>query len=166
MTGFMDTTMLLWILAGVLMLVGLVGTLAPLLPGIPLMLAGMLLAAWAEDFQRIGWGTLIALAVLTALSFVIEAVAAALGANRVGASRAAVIGSALGAIFGFFLGLVGLIVGPFVGAVAGELLARGGPGRAMEVGVAAWLGFLLGTVAKVAIAFVMLGVFIAALLID
>lgn len=166
MTAIMDTTTLLWVLAGVLMLAGLAGTLLPLVPGIPLMMAGMLLAAWAEDFTRIGWGTLLLLALLTALSFVIEAVAAAMGAKRVGASRAAVVGAALGALFGFFLGFVGLLIGPFLGAVAGELLARPGATRAMQVGFGAWVGFLLGTVAKVAVAFMMLGVFVAAVIID
>lgn len=166
MTTIMDTTTLLWVLAGVLMLVGLAGTLLPLVPGIPLMMAGMLLAAWAEDFTRIGRGTLLLLALLTALSFVIEAVAAAMGAKRVGASRAAVFGAALGALFGFFLGFVGLLIGPFVGAVAGELLARPGATRAMQVGFGAWVGFLLGTVAKIAVAFMMLGVFVAAVIID
>lgn len=166
MTTIMDTTTLLWILAGVLMLVGLAGTLLPLVPGIPLMMVGMLIAAWAEDFTRITWGMLLLLALLTALSFVIEAVAAAMGAKRVGASRAAVLGAALGALFGFFLGIVGLIVGPFVGALAGELMARPGAGRAMQVGWGAWVGFLVGTVAKVAVAFVMLGLFAAAVIID
>lgn len=166
MNGIMDTTTLLWVLAGVLVLVGLVGTLVPLLPGIPLMMGGMLLGAWAEDFTRVGWYTLGFLLALTVLSLVVEAAASGLGAKRVGASRAAVVGAALGALFGFFLGIVGLLVGPFVGAVAGELLARGGPARAMQVGAGAWLGFLVGTVAKVAIAFIMLGVFLFAFFID
>lgn len=166
MNGIMDTATLLWILAGVLMLAGLMGTVVPLLPGVPLLMAGMLLGAWAEDFTRVGWGTLGFLLALTVLSIVAEALAASLGAKRVGASRAAAVGAALGAVFGFFLGIIGLLLGPFVGAVAGELLARGGPGRAMQVGVGAWLGFLIGTVAKVAIAFIMLGVFFFALLID
>lgn len=166
MTAIMEMTTLLWVLGAVLVLLGLAGTVLPLVPGIPLMLAGMLLAAWAEDFTRIGWGTLVLLAVLTALSLVVEAMAAALGAKRVGASRAAILGAALGALFGFFAGFIGILVGPFIGAVAGELLARPGASRAVEVGVGAWVGFLIGTVAKIAVAFVMLGVFVAALLIN
>ena len=166
MNGIMDMTTLLWVLGGVLMLLGLAGTVLPLVPGIPLMLAGMVLAAWAEGFTRIGWATLVLLAVLTALSLVVEAMAAALGAKRVGASGAAVAGAALGALLGFFAGFVGIIIGPFIGAVAGELLARPGAGRAVAVGVGAWIGFLVGTVAKIALAFVMLGVFVAALLIN
>ena len=165
MTLIMDMTILLWVLGGVLMLLGLAGTVLPLIPGIPLLWVGMVLAAWAEDFTRIGWGTLLLLAALTVLSLVIEAVAAALGARRVGASRAAVMGAALGALFGFMAGLIGIIVGPFIGAVIGELVARPDGRRAVTVGVGAWIGLLVGTVAKIAVAFVMLGVFIAALLI-
>jgi len=166
MNLIMDTTTLLWVLGALLMLVGLAGTLLPLIPGIPLMMGGMLLAAWAGDFVRVGWTTLAVLGGLTVLSLVIEAVAAALGAKRVGASRAAVVGAAIGALVGFFAGFIGLIIGPFVGAMAGELLARGREARAVEVGFGAWLGFLVGTVAKVGIAFVMLGIFVAALVID
>jgi uncharacterized protein len=162
----MDTSLLLWLLAALLVLVGLAGTLLPLLPGIPLMLAGMLIAAWADDFTRIGWVTLTILAVLTAASFVVELVAAALGAKRVGASRAAITGAALGTVLGFFLGLPGLVLGPFVGALAGELMARRDPRRAVHVGLGAWVGFAVGTVAKLAVAFMMLGVFLAAWLID
>jgi uncharacterized protein YqgC (DUF456 family) len=166
MTPIMDATVLLWVLAAVLVLVGLAGTLLPLLPGIPLMLLGMLIAAWAEDFTRIGAGTLVILTLFTALSFVIEAAAAAMGARRVGASRQAIAGAALGAVLGFFLGFVGLLLGPFVGAVAGELLARREGPRALHVGFAAWVGFAVGTIAKVAVAFMMLGIFITALIID
>ncbi|HUG73267.1 MAG TPA: DUF456 family protein [Steroidobacteraceae bacterium] len=162
----MDATLLLWILAGVLMLVGLAGTLLPVLPGIPLMMIGMLIAAWADDFNRIGWVTLVILAVLMALSFVIELAAAALGARRVGASREAIAGAALGALLGLFMGLAGLILGPFIGAVAGELMARRNTSQAMRAGIGAWLGFVVGTIAKLAVAFTMLGVFLLALFID
>jgi uncharacterized protein len=162
----MDSSLLLWVLGAVLVVVGLAGTLLPLLPGIPLMLVGMILAAWADDFTRIGGVTLVILAVLTALSFVIELAAAALGAKRVGASREAIAGAALGTVLGFFLGLAGLILGPFVGALAGELMARRDPARAVHVGIGAWVGFLVGTIAKLAVAFMMLGVFITAWLID
>jgi hypothetical protein len=166
MTAIMDTTVLLWVLAGILMLIGLAGTVLPLLPGIPLMLIGMLVAAWAEDFTRIGWVTLVILGVLMALSFVVEFVAAALGVKRTGASRQAVAGAALGTLLGFFFGFAGLLFGPFIGAVGGELLARRDASAALNAGVGAWVGFVLGAVAKLAVAFTMLGVFIAALVID
>jgi uncharacterized protein YqgC (DUF456 family) len=166
MADVMDATLLLWILAGILMLVGLAGTLLPVLPGIPLMMIGMLVAAWADGFTRIGWLTLAILAVLMGLSFVIEMAAAALGAQRVGASREAIAGAALGALLGVFLGLAGLILGPFIGAVAGELMARRNSAQALRAGAGAWLGFVAGTIAKLAVAFTMLGVFALALFID
>jgi uncharacterized protein len=152
---------LLWVLAGGLMLVGLAGTVLPMLPGVPLVFAGMLLAAWIDGFSRVGAATLIALGLLTLLSFVVEYVAAALGARRAGASRQAMLGAAIGTFAGLFFGLPGLLLGPFVGAVIGELVARGGTSRAVGVGVGAWVGFAVGSIAKLAIAFTMIGVFIA-----
>lgn len=157
----MEST-LLWILAAVLVLVGLAGTVLPALPGVPLMLLGMVIAAWADDFTRIGATTIVILGLLTALAMVIDFAAGALGARRAGASREAIAGAVLGTLIGAFMGLPGLIAGPFVGAVAGEILARGRMMRAMHVGAAAWIGFALGAVAKLAVAFTMLGVFAAA----
>ena len=63
------------------------------------------------------------------------------------------------AIVGLFFGLPGLLFGPFAGAVVGELAGRRDVGQAMRVGVASWLGFIFGTLLKIAIAFAMLGVF-------
>lgn len=159
-------TKLLWVLALGLMLLGLAGTIAPLLPGVPLLLLGMLVAAWIDGFTRIGVATLVVLGVLTLLSVIVEFIAASFGAKRAGASRQAIIGAAIGTVAGMFLGLAGLIVGPFAGAAIGELLAHRDPGRAVGVGVASWIGFAIGTIVKVAVAFTMLGVFVAAWLID
>jgi uncharacterized protein YqgC (DUF456 family) len=166
MAAIMDTSILLWLLAAILVLVGLAGTVLPMLPGIPLMMAGMLIAAWADEFTRITWATLLVLGILLVLSFVIELAAAALGAKRVGASRQAIVGAAVGTLLGALLGLPGLVLGPFIGALAGELLARRDAARAVEVGIGAWIGFLLGAIAKLAVAFTMLGVFAAAWFID
>lgn len=167
----MEVSVLLWVLAVGLMLVGLAGTVMPLLPGVPLMLLGMIIAAWIGDFTRIGPWTLAILAALTLLAVVVDLGAAALGAKRVGASRQAVLGAGVGTVVGIFLGLPGLILGPFIGAVAGELLARRRLTRAetqaaLNIGIGAWIGFVIGTVAKLAVAFTMLGVFAAAWYID
>jgi uncharacterized protein YqgC (DUF456 family) len=156
----------LWTLAVLLMLVGFAGVVLPALPGIPLMFAGMLLAAWIDDFTRIGWLALVVLGVLTTITVVIDFAAGSLGAKRVGASPRAIAGAAIGTVIGIFFGLPGLLLGPFVGAVIGEFAAAGGPRQALRVGVASWLGFAFGTLLKVAIAFAMLGVFALALLID
>jgi len=157
---------LLWVLAVALMLVGLAGVVLPAIPGIPLMFAGMLLAAWIEDFTRIGGLTLAVLGGLTLLTLIIDFAAGALGAKRVGASPKAIVGAALGTLVGLFFGLPGLLLGPFVGAVAGELAARGGVDQALRVGIASWVGFFFGTLLKIAIAFAMLGVFGLALWVD
>ena len=71
-------------------------------------------------------------------------------------------GSAIGTIAGLFFGLPGLIIGPFAGAVIGELTAGRDLARAGRAGIVAWLGFLIGTVVKVGIAFAMVGIFLTA----
>jgi len=156
-------TLLLWILAVALVTIGLVGIVLPAVPGTILIFAGLLLAAWADGFTRVGVGTLVVLGILAAASYAIDFLAAALGARRLGASRRAMAGAALGTLLGLFLGLPGLIVGPFVGAVLGEWSATRDLARAGRTGVAAWIGFVIGIAAKVGVAFLMIGVFLAAL---
>ena len=150
------------VLAIVMVCVGVAGSVLPALPGVPLVFAGLLLAAWAGGFQQVGWVTLVVLGLLTALSFVIDLAATAAGARRVGATRLAVVGAALGTLAGVFLGLPGLLLGPFVGAVAGELISHGRMQQATRAGLATWVGLLFGTLAKLALVFTMLGVFAAA----
>ena len=150
----------LWlVLAVVLVCVGIAGSVLPALPGVPLVFLGLLLAAWAGDFEQVSWVTLVLLGLLTLVSFVIDVAATAAGARRVGATRLAVIGAALGTLGGLFLGLPGLVLGPFVGAVAGELLSHGQVQQATRAGLATWVGLIFGTLAKLALVFTMLGVF-------
>jgi len=150
---------LYFVLSAVLILVGIIGTVVPALPGVPLVFAGMLLAAWADHFQHVGTITLVVLGVLCLLALVIDFVAGLLGAKRVGASPHAIWGAMLGTIVGLFFGVPGLVFGPFLGAVAGELLVGSRLERAAHVGVGTWLGLLFGTLAKIALCFAMLGVF-------
>ncbi|MFL6550905.1 MAG: DUF456 domain-containing protein [Povalibacter sp.] len=152
----------LWILSILLMVVGAAGIVLPALPGIPLMFAGMVVAAAIDDFVRIGWITLAVLGFLTLFSVIIEFAASALGAKQVGASRQAVWGALLGTVIGIFFGIPGLLLGPFVGAVLAELSVHGQLNRAGRVGVATWVGLIFGTLAKIAIAFAMLGIFVFA----
>ncbi len=156
-------TVLLWVVASVLVLVGLAGILLPALPGTILIFAGLLLAAWADGFTRVGAGTLVVIGVIAAASYGVDFVAAAIGVKRLGASPRAMAGAALGTLLGLFLGLPGLILGPFVGAVLGELSAHRDLARAGRAGVAAWIGFAIGTAVKVALAFSMLAIFLAAM---
>ncbi len=154
-----------WLLALALIFLGVLGTFLPVLPGAALVFAGMLLAAWIDHFQRIGWITLTILGALMVLVFVIDIVAGLLGAKRVGASRLALVGAAVGTIVGMFFGIVGILVAPFIGAVVGELIARGQLEPAARVGFATWLGMAVGALAKIAIVLAMLGIFAASYLI-
>lgn len=156
-------TILLWILAVTLVVVGLAGILLPALPGTMLIFAGLLLAAWADGFTRVGAGTLVLLGVIAAASYGVDFVAAALGVKRLGASPRAMAGAAIGTLLGLFLGLPGLIVGPFAGAVVGELTVHRDLARAGRAGIAAWIGFAIGTAVKVALAFSMVAIFLAAM---
>jgi uncharacterized protein YqgC (DUF456 family) len=151
-----------WLLAVFLVLLGVLGSVLPGLPGVPLVFAGLVAAAWANDFQRVGWIVLSLLGLMTLVSFAIDLMATSLGAKRVGATRLAIAGALLGTLVGAFLGLPGLILGPFVGAVAGELLSHGKLQQAGRVGAATWLGLIFGTLAKLALVFTMLGVFATA----
>jgi uncharacterized protein YqgC (DUF456 family) len=160
----MEFQTLYYVLAVVLMLVGVAGTVLPALPGLPLVFAGMLLAAWAGDFEQVGGWTMVVLALLTLLSLGIDFMATALGAKRVGASKPALIGAVLGTFAGLLFGIVGVFVGPFVGALLGELAwLRGVGGRelgkATKVGLGTWLGIVVGTILKLGLAFVMVGLF-------
>ena len=148
-----------WSLVVILIVIGLVGVVFPLLPGTTFLFAGMFLAAWLEDFQHAGVGTLIALGVLTAASFLVDYLAAAMGAKKANASKAAIVGATIGSLVGVIMGFWGLLLFPFIGAVAGELLNHDDQKRAAKVGFAAWIGVMLGLAAKVAIAFAMLGIF-------
>ena len=158
----MDSALLLWVLSLILVIAGIVGLLLPALPGIVLVFAGLVAAAWAEDFVYVGKGTLLILLFLCLLGYGIDFLASALGATKFGAGRTSVIGAALGAVVGMFFGLPGIVLGPFIGAVAGELYLRRDLPAAGRAGFGAWIGLLAGTAAKIAIAFVMVGVFILA----
>jgi uncharacterized protein len=158
-------TGLLWILAIVLVLAGLAGTILPALPGAPLVFAGLLIAAWADDFQKVGWFPLTLMFILMLLTFVIELAAAGMGAKRVGASKLAIFGAAVGTIVGIFFSLPGLLLGPFLGAVLGEYLSRRNWEQAGKVGIGTWIGLIVGTAGKLAVIFAMVGLFVTAYLI-
>jgi len=148
-------------IAVILVVLGVLGTVLPVLPGALLVFAGLFLAAWAQDFTRVGlWGLAI-IGALMALSFAVDFIASMAGAKRVGASPKALIGAAVGGLAGLFFGLPGILLGPFIGAVLGELIARGGFAQAARVGVGTWLGLLVAAVAKLVIAVLMIGTFAA-----
>lgn len=149
-------------LGAILVLVGMAGTVLPALPGIPLVYAGLLLVAWAGQFQQVSIGMMVLLAVLAALSMLIDFLAGLMGTKGVGASKYAVIGAALGTLVGIFFGLLGLLLGPFIGAVLGEWIATRDLPQSARAGAGAWLGFIFGALTKIVLSFFMLGLFLLA----
>ena len=153
---------MIWALAVVLVVVGLAGVVLPALPGTVLIFAGLLLAAWADGFVRVGAGTIIGLGILTVATYFVDVATMALGMKRLGSTRRAMAGAAIGTLAGLFFGLPGLLIGPFAGAILGELTAHRDLRRAGRAGIAAWIGFLIGTVVKIGLAFAMVGIFLTA----
>ena len=156
---------LLWVLCAALIVLGLAGTVLPLLPGTLLVWGGIVLGAWIDDFTRVGTTTVVVVSVLAVLAWGLDYVAGLMGAQKAGASKQALLGAAVGTVVGLFMGLVGVLFMPLVGAAVGEYLARKDQNRAVKVGLATWVGILVGLIAKVVLAFIMLGIFVAALLI-
>jgi len=156
-------TVLLWLVAVMLIVVGVIGTVLPALPGVILVFGGIALAGWIDDFTRIPVWLIVILGVLTALAWMVDYAAAAMGAKRAGASRYAIIGATIGTLLGIFTGLWGLLFMPLLGAAIGEFIAQRDVRLAGRVGLATWIGLLLGTAIKIAIVFTMVGIFIVAL---
>jgi uncharacterized protein len=157
----MDPAALLF-LAAIIVIVGLVGLVLPAIPGAPLVFAGLLVAAWAEDFAYVGVWTIVILAVLALLTYGVDLWATMFGAKKFGASKRAIIGAVVGAVVGVFLGFPGVLFGPFIGAVIGELLAQQNLQQAARAGLGATIGLILGAAIKIALAFSMIGIFLVA----
>jgi len=156
----MDWTILWWVLACIIVIAGLAGTVVPALPGVPMVFLGLLIGAWAGHFEVVGWTTIGILATLAIIAWVIDFLAAAAGARYLGASSRAFWGATIGAVVGIFFGIAGMLLGPFAGAVLGELSGGSTMVQSGRAGVGAWIGMVLATAAKLAIAFLMIGIFV------
>jgi uncharacterized protein YqgC (DUF456 family) len=156
-----DSSILLWIIGSVLAISGLAGLLLPVLPGAPLLLAGLICAAWADDFRYVGIWTLLLLGCMAALTYLVEFGASILGVRRFGGSRRAMAGAAIGGLIGLFLGIPGILLGPFIGAVLGELSLQRTMNQASRAGFGTVVGMAIGVVGKLAIGIAMLGIFTA-----
>lgn len=154
------TQILLISLGALCIVVGFAGLVLPMLPGIPLVFAGLVLLAWAENFAHVGWVTMSILGVLALASYGVDFLATAMGAKKFGASSRAIWGAAIGTLAGLFFGLPGLLLGPFLGAVVGEFTGKASFRAATHAGVGATLGLLFGALLKIALAFAMVGVFV------
>jgi uncharacterized protein YqgC (DUF456 family) len=149
----------LYVLAALLIVGGLAGAILPALPGIPMVFGGIWLAAAVDGYRHLGLWWLLIIGTLGSIGVIVDFVAGALGARRVGASKLALWGAGLGTVVGMFFGIAGLLFGPFLGALAGELASGTSVLRSAHVGVGTWLGLLLGTLVKLVLSFVMVGLF-------
>ncbi len=156
----------LWILSVLLILIGIAGTILPALPGTIFVLAGIALGAWIDDFSRVSGLTVGIVTVIAIIAWAADYFAGIIGAKRVGASREAIIGALIGTVVGIFTGLWGLLFMPLLGAFIGQYLVDRDLIRARDVGIATWIGMVIGMIAKIALTFLMIGIFIAALLVN
>jgi uncharacterized protein YqgC (DUF456 family) len=154
----------LYLLAAALIVGGLAGAILPVLPGVPMIFGGIWLAAAVDEYRHLGWGWLVAIGIVAALGVAVDFISGSLGAKKIGASPRALWGAGIGTTIGMFFGLPGLLIGPFAGAVAGELWSGKSILRSAHVGVSTWFGVLLGIVAKVVLSFLMIGMAGVALL--
>jgi hypothetical protein len=155
-----DQALILWIIGAILTVTGLSGLLLPVVPGAPLLFLGLLFGAWAEGFTYIGIGTLLILAAMAAMTYVVEFAASILGVKKYGGSNRAMIGAALGGFAGLFMGIPGILLGPFIGAVLGELSLQRSLDQASRAGFGTVVGMALGVAGKLAIGIAMIGLFL------
>ena len=149
----------LYTLAAALIIGGLIGSVIPALPGLPMIFGGIWLTAAVDGYQHLGLWWLLIIGGLGSAGVILEFVASTLGAKRIGASRQALWGASIGTLAGMFLGIPGLLLGPFIGALLGELASGNSVLRSAHVGVGTWIGLLFGTLMKLVISFVMVGLF-------
>ena len=157
MTG---QSLVLLITGGILAVTGLAGLLLPVLPGAPLLFLGLVCAAWAENFQYVGIWTLLLLGCMAGLTYLVEFAASLLGVRKFGGSRRAMAGAAMGGLVGLFFGIPGILIGPFAGAVLGELSLQRSLNRASRSGFGTVVGMAVGVAGKLAIGIAMVGLFL------
>jgi uncharacterized protein len=150
------------LLSVLLIIVGFLGTFLPVLPGVPLVFIGLLLIAWIDGFTKVSLFTMTIIGLLALLSILIDFVASFITTKKVGASKNAMWGMVIGGLLGLFAGVLGLFFGASIGALIGEFTVHRDASRAAMVGLAAGLGFIVGLVAKLMLALIMLGIFIYA----
>ena len=141
----MTLSIVLAVVAGILLVLGFLGTFVPVLPGAPLAWAG-LFAAYFSQFCNISLVVLIIAGVFAVIVSVLDNILPIVMTKKFGGSKAAVTGSTIGLIAGFFIGPAGIILGPFLGALIGEMIHnKGGSDGTLKAAFGAFMGFLTGT---------------------
>lgn len=153
--------LLWWLITIVLFAVGLIGAVVPLLPGTTIILAAAIIHRLMLGPEKsVGWRTIAILAVLTLATYALDFLSGYFGAKYFGATKWGMFGATIGAVVGIFFGFIGLFVGPVIGAIAGEFIAGK---QLVDAGRAGWgslLGNFAGMLGKLAIALVMIVLFL------
>ncbi|QRN40924.1 MAG: DUF456 family protein [Neisseriaceae bacterium] len=144
-------TIILLFIATALVLIGFVGLVNPALPGLPLIFAALWIVAYAGSYEYISVTALVIMFVLTVIGLLFDYISGVIGAKTGNASKQAVYGSLIGSVVGIFFGLPGIFFGSTAGAMLGELLSNQNLLQTGKVGLTTFVGFVLGTVFKIAI---------------
>lgn len=151
-----------FIVSTALIIIGVLGIFIPGLPGTGLVFIGTLVYAWGTGFQVIGWGTLIIFLLLTLLAMGVDYLAGILTAQKFGASKQGIIGSVIGGIVGLVaFNIPGLILGQLAGVIIGELMFGRKMNESIKSGLGVFIGYLLGSIAKVVLTTLIIIVFYA-----
>lgn len=150
------------ILAGILLLLGIAGSVLPVLPGLPLSYVGLLVLQLTEKVQ-FSATFLILWAVIVVFIQVFDYSVPIWGTKKFGGSQRGIWGSGIGLFLGLFFGPIGIITGPFMGAFIGEISANKNIKEALRAAFGAFVGFIIGTVSKLVVGAIMLYYYISAL---
>ena len=149
------------VIGSILILVGLVGVFAPMLPGIPIAWLGFFIYAIGSGFERISILTVVIFFIVMALILLLDLLAPALGAKKYEASKFGMLGALIGSIIGLiFFGFVGIILGPIIGAFIFELIAKRKPDIAFKSALGTFVGFIVGALVKLVYILILGGFFI------
>ncbi|MFC4775569.1 DUF456 domain-containing protein [Paenibacillus sp. GCM10023252] len=150
-----------WILIIVLFAVGMAGAIFPILPGALAIYAAFFVYGWFFTFEPFGWVFWSTQTLIVALLFLADYAVNAWGVKRFGGSRASIIGSTIGVIAGaFVVPPFGLVLGPFVGAVIGELIAGSDVNKSLKVGFGSVIGFFSSMIVKIVLQLAMIAMFV------
>ncbi|MGB5106999.1 MAG: DUF456 domain-containing protein [Candidatus Zixiibacteriota bacterium] len=155
------TEILLFAAALIVMLIGLLGVIVPIIPGLPLIWFAALCYALLTDFQAVSREFLFSSAILVLVVTILQYLFTVYGAKRLGASRWGTLGAFVGMVVGLFLGSIfGVIIGPLLGAVLFELLVGKTFSQSLKAGFGTFIGFLFGTISQLIVSAILIGIFI------
>ncbi len=140
----------------IVILIGIAGTIVPFIPGVPLIFIAITTYGWYEGFHTLNAKYIAVMATLTILSILVEYLASTLGAKYFGSSKYGIYGAIIGTLLGLFIfPPAGLLFGPWIGAIVGELIAGKDFPNAFRTGIGSIVGLFSGIVFSLILAIIM-----------